>query len=63
MNECTNCGQAPYCGQCPYRFCKTDEDYEFVAKLCRALSGKQITDRQFTIRFRRRFGVSDLTGR
>ena len=63
VNVCATCGQAPYCGLCPYRFCKTDEDYEFVTKLCSALRDKQITDRQFTIRYRKRFGVSDLTGR
>jgi|GEM_PF-3298818 len=62
--ECDYCSNIkPYCGQCPYRFCKTDEDHEFVTKLCQALRDKQITDRQFTIRYRKRFGVSDLTGR
>lgn len=62
-NECAACGQRPNCGQCPYRFCKTDEDYEFVTKLCSELRDKQITNRQFTFRYRKRFGVSDLTGR
>ena len=60
LNCCSNCGCIrPYCGTCVYRFCKTDEDSYFVSKLCDDLRHKVITDRQFTIRFKKRFGRKD----
>ena len=60
MSECENCGcTKPYCGLCPYRYCETKEDYDFVTELCENLRNKVITDRQFTIRYKKHFGVAD----
>lgn len=57
---CSNCScNKPYCGTCVYRHCKTDEDCQFVSQLCKDLRNKVITDKQFTIRYKKRFGVRD----
>lgn len=60
FEECKNCGcTKPYCGTCPYRYCKTKEDYDFVTQMCEDLRNHKITNRQFTIRYKKRFGHYD----
>ncbi len=57
---CEKCAcNKPYCGTCVYRFCKNQEDCDFVSNLCEDLRNHKITDRQFTIRFKKRFGRKD----
>lgn len=60
FDECKDCGcTKPYCGLCPYRYCETKEDCDFVTDLCEQLREKTINDRQFTIRYKKHFGVAD----
>ena len=63
-NECKACksNTPPYCGTCPYRYCESQEDADFVTKLCSDLRHKKITDRQFTIRYKKRRGYDDRYG-
>ena len=61
FEECKRCTcKKPFCGLCPYRYCNTKEDYDFVTNLCEDLRKQTITDKQFTIRYKKRFGVADI---